>query len=79
MSEERIPLPGERYKHYKGGTYEIITMATETETQDKVVVYKSINFGSVYVRSLAIFNSPIDPKQKYTIKGKNNIRFKLIP
>ena len=41
------PIPGERYKHYKGGTYEIISLATHTETNEKVVVYKSLNFGSV--------------------------------
>ena len=54
------PLPGQRYIHYKGGTYEVITLATHTETQEKCVVYKSINFGSVYIRPLDIWNSKID-------------------
>jgi hypothetical protein len=51
------PLPGQFYKHYKGGTYEIISMATHTETSEKLVVYKSLNFGSVYVRPYEIWNS----------------------
>ena len=51
------PLPRQRYKHYKGGTYEVITLATHTETGEKLVVYKSINFGSIYVRPLDIFMS----------------------
>lgn len=58
------PLPGEIYKHYKGGTYEIISMATHTETSEKFVVYKSINFGSVYIRPYDIWNSPSEDGQK---------------
>jgi hypothetical protein len=53
------PLPGEKYRHYKGGTYEVISLAQHTETQEKMVVYKSINFGTVYVRPLDIWNSTI--------------------
>ena len=63
------PLPGQRYKHYKGGTYEIISMATHSETDEKLVVYKSINFGSVYVRPLEIWND---------IVSENTKRFELI-
>ena len=43
------PLPKQVYKHYKGGTYEVVSMATHSETGEKLVVYKSLNFGSVYV------------------------------
>lgn len=49
------PLPGEIYKHYKGGTYEIVSMSTHTETQEKFVIYKSLNFGTVYARPYDIF------------------------
>jgi len=55
-----LPLPGEQYKHYKGGTYEIISLGTHTETGEVDVIYRSLNFGSVYVRPLAIFNSSLD-------------------
>ena len=63
------PLPNQRYKHYKGGTYEVISMATHSETDEKLVVYKSINFGSVYVRPLEIWND---------IVSENTKRFELI-
>lgn len=56
---ERIPLPGEIYEHYKGGTYEIVTMSVHTETQERLVIYKSLNFGTVYARPLEIFNSTV--------------------
>lgn len=58
------PLPNQLYKHYKGGTYQIISMATHTETGEKLVVYKSLNFGSVYVRPYDLFTESIDDKTK---------------
>lgn len=65
MSEyNNYPLPGQTYKHYKGGTYEVITMATHTETQEKLVVYKSINFGSVYVRPYNIWCDKVNKENK---------------
>jgi len=63
------PLPGQKYKHYKGGTYQVISMATHSETGEKLVVYKSINFGSVYVRPFEIWND---------IVSENTKRFELI-
>lgn len=58
------PLPNQRYKHYKGGTYEVISMATHSETGEKLVVYKSLNFGSVYVRPYEIWNDLISENVK---------------
>lgn len=58
------PLPQQRFKHYKGGTYEVISMATHTETGEKLVVYKSINFGSVYVRPYDLWISETSDGQK---------------
>lgn len=63
------PLPNQKYKHYKGGTYEVISLATHTETNEVMVIYKSLNFGSVYVR----------PYQDWTQKTKEgDTRFTLI-
>lgn len=46
------PLPGQTYKHYKGGTYKIITLATHTETKEALVIYQSVPFGSIFARPL---------------------------
>lgn len=54
------PEPGKKYKHYKGGTYEVITLATHTESGDVMVVYKSLLFGSIYVRPLELWNKQAD-------------------
>jgi hypothetical protein len=53
------PLPGEIYKHYKGGTYEIISLAIHTETKETLVIYKSLNFGSVHARPFEIWNDTV--------------------
>lgn len=58
------PLPKQVYKHYKGGTYEIVSMATHTETGEKLVVYKSLNFGSVYVRPYEMWDDTVDDDKK---------------
>lgn len=52
-------LPEEIWQHYKGGNYEIVTLAVDTETDERVVVYQSISFGSVHVRPLAIWEEMV--------------------
>lgn len=49
------PNIGKKYKHYKGGLYEVITMATHTETGEPLVIYKSLLFGSIYARPLSMW------------------------
>jgi hypothetical protein len=58
--EEKIeyPTPGLIYQHYKGGLYEVIMLAQHTETNEPMVVYKSLLFGTNYVRPLSIWNTP---------------------
>lgn len=59
------PEPGAKYKHYKGGLYEVITLATHTESTEAMVVYKSLLFGSIYVRPLNVWNEDVaDSKEK---------------
>lgn len=49
------PLPGSVYKHYKGGIYKVLSLATHTETSDPLVIYQSIHFGSIYARPLSMW------------------------
>jgi hypothetical protein len=44
------PKPGEIWKHYKGGQYQIVCMCNHTETNEELVIYKSLSFGGHHAR-----------------------------
>lgn len=54
MTNRAVPYPeiGAIYKHYKGGKYKVLTLAKHTETEETLVIYKSIHFGSIHARPL---------------------------
>jgi len=51
--------PG-RYRHFKGGEYEVVLVARDVETEEPVVVYQALSgeFGH-WVRSLADFTAQV--------------------
>jgi hypothetical protein len=53
---ERTVSPGQVYRHFKHGTlYEVICLATHTETEEEMVVYRDRQTGRCFVRPLAMF------------------------
>lgn len=51
--------PG-RYRHYKGKEYEVIGMATHSETLEKMVVYRALyGDGTLWVRPAAMWRDQI--------------------
>ena len=62
---QQLPRPHEIYRHFKGMQYQILSIATHSETGEQMVVYQQLYapFG-VYVRPLEMFISKVD-KEKY--------------
>lgn len=52
---QEMLLPG-KYRHYKGGTYQVIGTARHSETDELLVVYRCLaDNDSLWVRPLAMF------------------------
>jgi hypothetical protein len=69
--------PGQLYKHYKGDTYKVITLAKHSETGEWMVVYERqtdiVHTGyKIHTRPLDMFLEMVE------INGKKMPRFELV-
>ncbi|QEE61181.1 DUF1653 domain-containing protein [Salinibacterium sp. dk2585] len=48
-----------RYRHFKGGVYDLIDVARHSETSEEFVVYRSAS-GELWVRPRAMFFETVD-------------------
>ena len=54
------PTPG-KYRHFKGGEYELIAIATHSETMEPMVVYRALyGAGGLWVRPLSMWSETVD-------------------
>ena len=69
MSEIKIG----KYRHFKGGEYEVIGIAKDSETLEDMVVYRALyGDGGMWVRSAEMFGETV------TREGKILPRFEYI-
>ena len=62
-----------RYRHYKGGEYEVVAIAHHSETLEDMVVYRALyGDGDVWVRPASMWNESV------ILEGKQVKRFELI-
>lgn len=53
-------LPG-RYRHFKGGEYEVLGLAKHSETLEEMVVYRALyGDGGLWVRPAAMWNETVE-------------------
>jgi len=58
------------YKHYKGNRYELLEVATHSETLEKMVVYRALyGDGEVWVRPASMWNEEVE------VDGRKVLRF----
>ncbi len=61
-----------KYRHYKGGEYRVLQLATHTETEEQMVVYQSLKDERVWARPLAHF------LEEVILDGQSTPRFAYV-
>ena len=64
------------YKHFKGNLYELLFIAKNSETEEDMVVYKSLRNGTMWVRPLSMWEELVErggkTYQRFTYVGGND-------
>lgn len=64
-----------RYRHFKGNEYEVLSVATHSETLEPMVVYRALyGDGGVWVRPLSMWNETVErdgvKQERFTYVGE---------
>lgn len=56
-----MEIPKGKYRHFKGGLYEVVGMAKHSETLEEMVVYRALyGQGELWVRPAAMWLEKVD-------------------
>lgn len=66
-------IPPGLYRHYKGPEYQVLEVATHSETEQRLVVYRAL-YGErgLWVRPLTMFTEQLE------VEGKRVARFQYV-
>jgi hypothetical protein len=69
-----VETPPGRYRHYKGGLYEVLGTARHSETLEPMTLYKALlGDGGLWVRPAAMFGETVQ------VHGVKQPRFTRLP
>ncbi len=64
------------YRHFKGGMYEVLGIAIHSETEEEMVIYRSLKNNSLWVRPKKMWEEKIEREgkiyQRFIYIGDNN-------
>ena len=65
------------YRHFKGNLYRVLAIATHSETDEKLVIYRALyDEGGIFARPYDMFASQVD-REKYP-DAPQKYRFELL-
>ena len=59
-------VEGARYRHFKGGEYELVTIARHSETEEELVIYRSVKDGRTWARPKDMFTGMAGDVRRFT-------------
>ena len=58
MDKKETLKPG-IYRHFKGGMYELMFISRHSETEEEMVIYKSMKDGGYWARPIGMWNETV--------------------
>lgn len=50
---------GQKYRHFKGGEYEVVAIAIKEDTLETLVIYRSLRKGYIWARTFENWNETV--------------------